>query len=122
MINSFDLPSFAVSFILSGFATYYVATMVAEGKGILNIFGYWRAFVYNKVQIPFLNSLSESEKRYDPKHWLWDGVTCPRCMSWVIAILPTIPLAIYFWLDLYQMILVLLALAGLSRWLYSFEG
>lgn len=113
--------SFALVFAISGFAIYYVATMLAEGRGPFNIFGRWRVLVLKYVQVPYLNTLPEAERRYEPKHWLWEGVTCPKCLSIYLAAPIAWVLTQWFLLGWIELALVWFGLAGLARWFYSFE-
>lgn len=114
-----NLFQFAVVFLLCGLATYYAATAMVD-SGAFNIFDRMRLPIAKHFQIPY--EAKYGNARNQPIHWLWKLFTCPKCLSIYIAIVPTaIFLTPVFNLDLFQSGLVIFALAGMSRLLYSFE-
>lgn len=116
MNNNTDTLAFILSFIASGYATYYAATALAE-RGVFDVFARLRLPIFVKYQ-----QALDIESHGRVKHWLWELVTCPRCLSIYVATLPTyIYLTPTFHLDTIQSILTLFAVAGLSRWLYAHE-
>lgn len=89
-------------FLITSFAVYRISRMIALEDGAFNLFALLRGWVFTK----FGNG------------WINEGVNCPMCISWWIAL----PIAfVVSPLNLLIVFLVWQALSGIAVFLYKME-
>ena len=73
-----------INIILAILATYRISRLIIGEAGPFDIFEKIRGFVM---------------KKYDPNHWLYNGIGCPLCVSFWIAGLTAVYTAptIHYW-------------------------
>ena len=132
----YNILAIVVWFVMSAFATYAVSAAITQGDFWFFAFSRFRTWVWKKVGVPYVETMAgkadaqqlqtlvllpENQRGNYPVHWLYKVVSCPKCASLYIAIIPTAFMAYLFGLAWYETGLILFALAGASRWLYTFE-
>jgi len=89
----------ALNLILCILVVYRISRMIVGEMGPFNLFDKLRSAIM---------------KRYDPNHWLYNGIGCPLCVSfWISA-----PVAIYAATDLLSWFMYWLAIAGAVTIIY----
>lgn len=124
-----DLWTIIFIILMAGIVNYALSTMLAEGRGFFDIFYWMRQQIYLHFQEPHqkkLNQLSQagdSRVRYiHPKHWLYDGATCPVCVSFWVAIPMAIVIGWMCQLHIALWIVLIFLLHGIARFLYRIEN
>ena len=98
-----------IEFIIASFAVYRLSRMLATERGAFNLFENWRKFIYDK---------------FGEESWVTDGVTCPLCVSFWVALL----VSLWWWFgwatsqnSIADFILLWLGLSGVATFLYKSE-
>lgn len=91
-----------IALALAIFATYRIATDLAMEGGPFGVYEHLRGAVMT---------------RYGAEHWLSEGVSCPICLSFWIALPVAIGLGVYGSYDLWLWPLYWLGIAGAAAFL-----
>lgn len=99
-------PMDGLRFVIASFAVYRLSRMVALERGPLEVFEKLRGAILN---------------RFGAEHWVFDGITCPLCLSVWLALV----VALLWWygygLDGLTAILIWFGMSGMATFLYKLE-
>lgn len=97
--------------VLAALAVYRLARMLGKERGPFDMLLRLRNAVYMRVQLRY------GEQGGDGLHWLYDGVTCPLCISLYLGFLGA------WWLGVAgsDAIVAALALSGAASLAYKLE-
>lgn len=94
-----------ISLVIAVFVVYRIARMVALEEGPFEVFLTFRSWVYERVQ----------------KTWVRNGIICPLCISFWVALPVAVIVTLQLHLDWYAILWLWFALSGAASFLYKIE-
>lgn len=100
------IEDFWISFVIASFVVYRLSRMIAVEEGPLDIFINLRAWAWQKFQ---------------GQAWIQQGLQCPLCISFWLAIPIAILLTLQLHYEFYAFFWLWIALSGTASFIYRLE-
>lgn len=130
MVSPFSPASFALAFVIYGLAVYTASRILGLERGPKDLGIVWREwYIWKWFQKPHeawirlkTGSMTEREIRtIQPEHWVYEGFSCPICLSTWISIPAALYLGYNFYLNPVETFVVWLALRGFAVFIFKQE-